>query len=96
LAREKQGRPSGGEAASLKIKTSFAERGGKRHVRRYFSTLQLSAHFISVIARTRIDHATSPKSSSMREQRQSCEALKPGIPAPSAVRGARDHEPGHL
>lgn len=44
------------EAASVKMKASFRSAEGKRMFVRYFNTLQLSAHFISVIARTRLDH----------------------------------------
>lgn len=44
------------EAASLKIPARFTSAEGKRLFVRLFSTLQLNAHFISVIARTRIDH----------------------------------------
>lgn len=44
------------EAASLKIKTSFSSAEGKRLFIRYFNTFQLSVHFISVIARTRLSH----------------------------------------
>jgi hypothetical protein len=49
------------EAASVKIKASFRSAEGKRMFVRYFNTLQLSAHFISVIARTRLDHADVAK-----------------------------------
>ncbi|MBI5721027.1 MAG: DUF1845 family protein [Rubrivivax sp.] len=45
------------EAASVKMKATFRSAEGKRMFVRYFNTLQLSAHFISVIARTRVDHA---------------------------------------
>lgn len=44
------------EAASLKIATRFTSAEGKRLFVRMFNTLQLNAHFISVIARTRLDH----------------------------------------
>lgn len=44
------------EAASLKIPTRFTSAEGKRFFARLFNTLQLNTHFISVIARTRIDH----------------------------------------
>lgn len=44
------------EAASLKIPTRFTSAEGKRFFARLFNTLQLNAHFISVIARTRLDH----------------------------------------
>ena len=44
------------EAASLKIRTRFTSAEGKRLFVRTFNTLQLNTHFISVIARTRLDH----------------------------------------
>lgn len=44
------------EAASLKIPTRFSSAEGKRMFVRAFNTLQLNTHFISVIARTRLDH----------------------------------------
>lgn len=44
------------EAASLKIPTRFTSAEGKRFFVRLFNTLQLNTHFISVIARTRLDH----------------------------------------
>jgi hypothetical protein len=44
------------EAASLKIKASFASAEGKRLFIRYFNTFQLGIHFISVISRTRLNH----------------------------------------
>lgn len=44
------------EAASLKLPTRFTSAEGKRFFVRMFNTLQLNAHFISVIARTRLDH----------------------------------------
>lgn len=44
------------EAASLKMPTRFTSAEGKRFFARLFNTLQLNAHFISVIARTRLDH----------------------------------------
>ena len=44
------------EAASLKIKASFASAEGKRLFIRYFNTFQLAIHFISVISRTRLNH----------------------------------------
>ncbi|NTV70034.1 MAG: DUF1845 family protein [Azonexaceae bacterium] len=44
------------EAASLKMPTRFASAEGKRFFARLFNTLQLNTHFISVIARTRLDH----------------------------------------
>lgn len=44
------------EAASLKIPTRFTSAEGKRFFVRTFDTLQLNMHFVSVIARTRLDH----------------------------------------
>lgn len=44
------------EAASVKMPARFTSAEGKRFFVRLFSTLQLNAHFISVIARTRLDH----------------------------------------
>lgn len=44
------------EAASLKMSARFTSAEGKRFFVRLFSTLQLNTHFISVIARTRLDH----------------------------------------
>ena len=42
------------EAASVKMMARFASAEAKRQFVRYFSTLQLNAHFVSVIARTRL------------------------------------------
>jgi hypothetical protein len=44
------------EAASLKMAARFTSAEGKRFFVRLFNTQQLNAHFISVIARTRLDH----------------------------------------
>ena len=44
------------EAASIKMPTRFTSAEGKRFFARLFNTLQLNTHFISVIARTRLDH----------------------------------------
>ncbi|MBT9597758.1 MAG: DUF1845 family protein [Vitreoscilla sp.] len=43
------------EAASLKMPTRFTSAEGKRFFVRLFNTQQLNAHFISVIARTRLE-----------------------------------------
>lgn len=43
------------EGASIKIMARFTSAEGKRLFVRLFNTLQLNAHFISVIARTRLD-----------------------------------------
>ncbi|MGE0111872.1 DUF1845 domain-containing protein [Aquabacterium sp.] len=44
------------EAASVKMPTCFTSAESKRFFVRLFNTLQLNMHFISVIARTRLDH----------------------------------------
>ena len=44
------------EAASVKLPARFCSPEGKRFFVRLFMTLQLNSHFISVIARTRLDH----------------------------------------
>lgn len=44
------------EAASVKMMTHFTSAEAKRLFVRFFSTLQLNAHFISVIARTKLKH----------------------------------------
>lgn len=44
------------EAASVKMRACFTSAEGKRFFVRLFHTLQLNTHFISVIARTRLDH----------------------------------------
>ncbi len=56
LARESKADFRRVEAASLKLKASFASAEGKRLFIRYFNTFQLGIHFISVIARTRLSH----------------------------------------
>lgn len=43
------------EAASLKMPARFTSAEGKRFFVRMFNTLQLNAHFVSVIARTKLD-----------------------------------------
>lgn len=44
------------EAASVKMPARFTSAEGKRLFVRMFATLQLNAHFISTLARTRLDH----------------------------------------
>ena len=44
------------EAASVKMMTHFTSAEGKRLFARFFSTVQLNAHFVSVIARTKLNH----------------------------------------
>lgn len=56
LAREAKADFRRVEAASLKVRTHFTSAEAKRLFVRMFNTLQLNAHFISVIARTRIEH----------------------------------------
>lgn len=55
LARETKADFRRVEAASLKMPTRFTSAEGKRFFVRLFNTQQLNAHFISVIARTRLD-----------------------------------------
>jgi hypothetical protein len=61
LARENKADFRRIEAASLKIPVRFASPDGKRSFVRYFNTFQLGSHFVSVIARTRLDHAEVAK-----------------------------------
>lgn len=56
LAREAKADFRRVEAASVKIATRFYSAEGKRIFVRMFSTLQLNTYFISVIARTRLEH----------------------------------------
>lgn len=44
------------EAASVKVTTQFTSAEAKRLFVRFFGTLQLNGHFISVIARTKLKH----------------------------------------
>lgn len=55
LAREAKADFRRIEAASIKMVTRLASAEGKRLFVRFFSTLQLNTHFISVLARTRLD-----------------------------------------
>jgi hypothetical protein len=57
LAREVQADFRRVETASIKMRARFTSAEGKRLFVRMFNTLQLNAHFISVIARTRLDHS---------------------------------------
>lgn len=61
LARENKADFRRIEAASLKIPVSFTSPDGKRAFVRYFNTFQLGSHFVSVIARTRLDHTDVAK-----------------------------------
>lgn len=54
LARESKADYRRIEAASIKMRTCFTSAEGKRLFIRFFSTLQLNAHFVSVIARTKL------------------------------------------
>jgi len=49
------------EAASIKVLARFTSAEGKRLFVRFFSTLQLNAHFISIIARTKLESADVAK-----------------------------------
>lgn len=55
LARETKADFRRVEAASIKVVTRLISAEGKRVFVRFFSTLQLNAHFISVLARTRLE-----------------------------------------
>jgi hypothetical protein len=44
------------EAASVKMRACFASAEAKRMFVRFFNTVQLNSHFISVIARTKLKH----------------------------------------
>ena len=44
------------EAASVKMMTHFTSAEAKRMFVRFFNTVQLNAHFVSVIARTKLKH----------------------------------------
>jgi len=69
LGQGEQGRLPAGGSGQPEDQDELRERGGQAHVRALLHTLQLSAHFISVIARTRIDHADVAKvEAAMREQ----------------------------
>jgi len=61
LARESKADFRRVEAASIKVLARFTSAEGKRLFVRFFSTLQLNAHFISVIARTRLESANVVK-----------------------------------
>jgi hypothetical protein len=61
LARESKADFRRVEAASLKMPTRFASPDGKRAFVRYFNTFQLGSHFVSVIARTKLDPAEVTK-----------------------------------
>lgn len=49
------------EAPGLKMRARFTSAEGKRFFVRLFNTQQLNAHFISVIARTRLEHGDVEK-----------------------------------
>jgi hypothetical protein len=87
LARENKADFRRIEAAGLKMSASFASAEGKRMFIRYFNTFQLSSHFISVIARTRIDHADVAKvETAIREQMDKvAEALNKAIDGAEAL-----------
>lgn len=56
LAREVKADFRRVEAASVKVMTHFTSAEAKRLFVRFFSTLQLNGHFVSVIARTKLRH----------------------------------------
>jgi hypothetical protein len=57
------------EAASVKIPTRFSSAEGKRMFVRVFATLQLNAHFISTLARTKLDHEEVARVESLLRER---------------------------
>ena len=75
------------EAASIKMPARFTSAEGKRFFVRLFSTLQLNAHFISVIARTRLDHEDIAKvEAALRERmEQVTEILNKAIDGAEAL-----------
>jgi len=57
------------EAASVKMRTQLASPDGKRVFVRCFPTLQLNAHFVSIITRTRLaDDEVEPVEAALREK----------------------------
>lgn len=75
------------EAASLKMPARFTSAEGKRFFVRLFNTQQLNAHFISVIARTRLDHEDVAKvEAKLRGQMEAvAEKLNQAIDAAEAL-----------
>jgi hypothetical protein len=75
------------EAASLKMPARFTSAEGKRFFVRLFNTQQLNAHFISVIARTRLDHEDVAKvETTIRSQMEAvAEKLNRAIDAAEAL-----------
>jgi hypothetical protein len=57
------------EAASVKMPARFASAEGKRLFVRVFATLQLNAHFISTLARTRLDHVEVARAEDLLRER---------------------------
>jgi len=57
------------EAASVKMTTHLTSAEAKRLFVRFFSTLQLNAHFISVIARTKLKHQDIERVETMLRER---------------------------
>ena len=68
------------EAASLKMPTRFTSAEGKRSFVRMFNTLQLNTHFISVIARTRLDHDDIGKIETAIRAQMDAATAAPSIP----------------
>ncbi len=75
------------EAASVKMTARFASAEAKRQFVRYFSTLQLNAHFVSVIARTKLKPEDVARVESLlREQLASvADELNKGIDGAEAL-----------
>ena len=75
LAREEKADFRRVEAASLKITMRLESPQAKRLFARYFSTLQLNTHFVSIIARTKLRHEDIELvETALREQMESVKA----------------------
>lgn len=87
LAREAKADFRRVEAASVKIATRFYSAEGKRLFVRMFSTLQLNTYYVSVIARTRLEHEDIQKiESALRERMESvAQALDKAIDGAEAL-----------
>ncbi|WP_219843193.1 AcaB family transcriptional regulator [Xanthomonas arboricola] len=87
LARESKADFRRVEAASVKIAARFYSAEGKRIFVRMFSTLQLNTYFISVIARTRLEHEDIQKiETALRERMEAASnALDKAIDSAEAL-----------
>ena len=87
------------EAASLKMPTRFTSAEGKRFFARLFNTLQLNTHFISVIARTRLEHEDVAKIEDTIRAQMDAVTRKPQPRhrrRRSAIQSAWHHQRGNL